>query len=307
MADVWDSIGVDIAQDEGNWLYRIGAQICGPFPYQYVVDKLVQGQIPLDAEVARGEGAEFYPIQQVKAFAEHLVTAQQQRLKLAQRKRRKRVLAMLSVLLVLVLAGAGLFWWIYQQRSAEQAVAHAAMVKLAAEKAKLAQSDAEAAAKAAPAMKLVGLVSLGSESDVAIAKPKASASNAQQLLNRAQRKANSGRNKEEAEPAEPIEEEIASCRLSQQQIFGTLRNYLAQLNVCVEDEKGRDKDSLLPPVLQLSFVVKTTGRVTDFAIDDRHYRTGPLNNCLLKVFGSITFPSSTGANCPVTIPIKIAK
>jgi hypothetical protein len=100
---------------------------------------------------------------------------------------------------------------------------------------------------------------------------------------------------------------VASCKLSQQDIFGTLRKSLAKINVCVEDEKSRDKEGLLPPTLELSFVVQTSGKVVDFEIEDRHYKKGPMNNCMIKAFQTITFPSSNGANCPVSIPIKIGK
>ena len=100
---------------------------------------------------------------------------------------------------------------------------------------------------------------------------------------------------------------MQSCKLTQQDIFGTLRSALGKLNVCVEDEKKRDTQGLLPAALELGFVVKPNGKVVDFAINDRHYRTGPLNNCMIKAFNTITFPGSTGANCPITIPIKIGK
>ncbi len=100
-----------------------------------------------------------------------------------------------------------------------------------------------------------------------------------------------------------VEDDMA-CKLSEGDIFGTLKKQLAKINVCVEDEKGRDAANL-PPTLELEFVVKPTGAVTEFHINDRHYRTGPMNNCMIKAFNTIHFPESTGTNCPVTIPIKI--
>jgi hypothetical protein len=78
--------------------------------------------------------------------------------------------------------------------------------------------------------------------------------------------------------------------------------------VCVEDEKKRDTQGLLPPTLVLDFVVRASnGTVSDFFIDNRHYRAGPLNNCFVKVFRTIRFRSSGGSNCPVRLPIKIGR
>ena len=55
--------------------------------------------------------------------------------------------------------------------------------------------------------------------------------------------------------------------------------------------------------IEIEFVVRPEGKVVDFGVNDRHYRTGILKNCMTKVFNRIRYPSVGGSNCPVTIPI----
>ena len=73
----------------------------------------------------------------------------------------------------------------------------------------------------------------------------------------------------------------------------------------IQDEKSRDTQGLLPGTLTLEFVVLPDGKVVEFAVENRHYRTGPMRNCMLKVFRLMRFPGVGGSNCPVSIPIKI--
>lgn len=298
MADIWSEIGVDITKDEGEWLYKVGSDMRGPMPHRQLVDKLLVGEIDLNTLVAR-EGTTFHPLHTVAAFASHLENARQARAKREAAKSRKQI-AMVALPVVLALIGAVMYirYEVQKRRKEEAAKPAVVAVKPPPPEEKL------------PQMGLVALVSLGEESDVKIrGNEPAPEAHAKGKRVRAKRLGpHEGHEGPEGpeEPAEP-EEEVQSCKLTQQDIFGTLRSALGKLNVCVEDEKKRDTQGLLPPALELGFVVKPNGKVVDFAINDRHYRTGPLNNCMIKAFNTITFPSSTGANCPITIPIKIGK
>ena len=98
----------------------------------------------------------------------------------------------------------------------------------------------------------------------------------------------------------------STCQRDNQDIIKTLSRHLRKINVCVQDERKRSGDKL-PDALELDFIVKPSGRVVEFAIDHRHYRRGPMKNCMTKVFRTVRYPRSGGTACPVSIPIKVSK
>ncbi|MBN1959689.1 MAG: DUF4339 domain-containing protein [Deltaproteobacteria bacterium] len=289
MPDIWSGLGVEISKkSEGEWLYQVGGETRGPLPMQVIAQKLINGEIGLRTFVAR-EGGEFHPISQVAAFAQHITEAKKQVHKRAAAKMR-RLMLIFAFPAIALLSVAGYFVWVElaQNRAEAMRVAKAKQAELEAKRKK---------AEALPDMGLVALVSLGSEDTVKISKHTGRKKNPNRktgtfgITNRAN---------------EP-EEMVQQCMLSQGAILGTLKKNLAKINVCVEDERSRDTQGQMPSTLELEFIVQTSGKVTDFALKDRHYRVGPLNNCLIKVFNTIKFPASNGANCPVSLPIKIGK
>jgi hypothetical protein len=318
MVDIWSSIGQNLSQNTGGvWLYRVNGEVCGPLPLQALVDKLLAGQIDSRTPVAR-EGTDFHPLGAVAAFAPHLEAARRSSTVRLHKQVRRRRLQAAAVVGVLLLGGALLARQTYRQRQQQTQLQANQQLRAQVE-----QLRALAASKVAQAtavqrahpMELVALVSLGDVSDIRIHRGTPARRPGQPPsphgrggLHSPAKPSPAGGAPAEPSTTEPEEEEtVETCGLSQSAIFGTLRASLGKINVCVEDEKGRDKDSLLPPRLTLQFVVRPSGKVVDFVVDDRHFRTGPLNNCLTKAFNTLSFPSSTGANCPVTIPIKIGK
>lgn len=288
MPDIWSGIGTDISQkSEGEWLYKVGGETRGPLPMQVLAQKLIKGEIDISTQVAREDG-DFHPVSRVAAFAPHITEAKKQASRRGAAKMRRLVL-MLALPAIAILSVAGYFVWVElgKNRDAAAREARAKQAALALQRQK---------AEALPDMGLVALVSLGTEDTVKIrAHPGAKKPGVKKPTATGT-----------AQPPEP-EEMVQQCKLSQADILGTLKKNLAKINVCVEDERSRDTQGLLPPTLELDFVVQTSGKVTDFALSDRHYRVGPLNNCLIKAFNTIQFPDSKGANCPVSIPIKIGK
>lgn len=283
MSDIWSGIGVDIKQDEGEWLYRVGAEVRGPLAHRLLVDKLLRGEIALDTMVAR-EGTQFYELGQVQAFAPYVAKAQELHDQREAAARRKHVVLVLVPVVLFVLGVGAYMYHLYHVRLQQQRE-HERQLRI--------EQANKPPPPLAPHLGLVALVSLGSESDVKI----------RHTLPHGKSKGHLGKGRGE----EDDNEEVQSCKLTQQEIFGTMRNSLGKINVCVEDERKRDTQNWLPQTLELEFVVRPSGKVAEFAVTDRHYRTGPMNNCLIKAFNTIMFPSSSGANCPVTIPIKIGK
>jgi len=281
MTDIWSGAGIDISGGEGEWLYRVGEEVRGPLPFRSMVDKLLRGEIDLKTPVAK-EGGEFYPIVNVAAFSPHIPEAKK-RAKERDAGKSRRVVIMISLL---ALAGVGvggyIVWTGYQKFHARKLEEkHAVELTLAQRREQ---------AKRLGHTDLVALVSLGTEEDVKIhSAPKRVAPRP-------------GPHETAAEPTE--EEVVSQCKLTQQDIFGTLSKSLGKINVCVQDEKQRNPTGL-PGTLELDFVVMPDGHVNEFTISDRHFRTGPMNNCMIKAFQTIGFPRSNGASCPVTIPIKI--
>lgn len=300
MSDIWSGVGVDISQSaDEEWLYRAGDQLCGPVPHQSIARKLANGELALDTLVAK-EGGEFHPIVRVAAFSGAIAEAKKiERIRLAKKRRR----IFLAIFLpVLIGAGVGGYFAFKLHKKAQ---AERVTKQLEAE-AKLRQAEQAAGREVG----LVALVSLGTEDTVKIRNqppPEQPAAAPTKKATRPRAATGAGAADADKAAAPEPEQSISSCQLSQGDIFGTLKKNLGKINVCVEDEKSRDKQGNLPEALELSFVVQTSGKVVEFEIGDRFYRTGPLKNCMTKAFNSMSFPTSNGANCPVTIPIKIGK
>ncbi len=290
MSDIWSGFSNPIAHSDGEWLYRVGEEVRGPVPFESVVSKLLVGELTPKTMVAR-EGGEWHPIAQVAAFEPHVAIYQENVTKRSAAIAKR--IAMVLGIIVLIAAGIAASWLFLEN---EHKAVIAEVSRLRSEE----QLDRQRHAfESMPTPKLVALVSLGTESDVKIKKKTASSGT--------KKPKSGGKTGTPGSPdsgGDSEDDMVMSCKLSQNDIFATLKKHLAKINVCVEDEKTRDAANL-PGQLELEFVVKPTGTVTDFHVNDRHYRTGPMNNCMIKAFNTIKFPESDGTNCPVTIPIKI--
>ncbi len=275
MADIWTGIGADIGRAQGDWLYRLGGEVRGPIPEKALIDKLLRGDIALDTPVAV-EGGDFHPILRVAAFRDYVEQAQHLAHKRASAKVRRTVAL---ALLVVAAGGGGVGYYLYQNYLKVQAE-RTALAKTRADELVRKREDL----KKLGDMELVALVSLGSEEDVKISERRATP-----------------KKKGEVE----TEQFVSACERGQGEILATLQKHLGKLNVCVVDEKKRDTQGLMPSTLPIEFVVRPDGKVVDFAVGHRHYRTGMLNNCLTRVFQQVRYPSAKGSNCPVSLPINI--
>ena len=222
MADIWGGIGVSIGDSKGDWFYRLNHEIRGPVGYQALVDKLLAGEINLTTEVSR-DGATYFPLAQVKAFAPHLEEASHTQVRRITRRSNLR-LALLTVPVLAALVALAVVLkhnYAHHQKESQQAA------KLALAKAQ--PPSPESLSK----LHLVALVSLGTESDVKITNTGAG----KHLRHGKKRKHT--KNADGPGPVDDYEPEetVSTCQLTQQDIFGTLRNQLNKLNVCVEDEK----------------------------------------------------------------------
>jgi hypothetical protein len=286
MADIWSNVGgSDLAPSRSEeWLYRLGSEIRGPVPKQSIVDKLIRGELTIKTMVAR-EGGDFHPVAEIAAFAEHM-----DEIKRALRKKSSARTAKVLFLAILVLGaiGGAAGWYLNNQMKAKQAED----ARVAEEKRKAAAAQLAAAEDVIKNNKgeLVELVSLGDISEM--------------KMGGSEKKAGPRPKLPGGKPSNEPVEMVQSCARSQQEIFGVLGRHLAKINVCVQDEKSRDAANL-PSSLTLSFVVRPEGKVSDFEVADRHYRTGPMKNCMTKAFSFIKFDPAGGSNCPVEIPIKI--
>ncbi len=291
MSDIWSGIGVDIAKSEGEWLFRKGGEVHGPVPKTQIINKLLIGEIDVETPVAR-EGGDFHPLLRVAAFSSHI----QQAKKLESKRKAKKTRNVFIAIGVLLLIGGGA-GGLYVFKEARR---HADEQRIQAEKERLEHEAMAARVKAiSESIDVIELVSLGSEDEVQVG-PKRPAPG-----HKKKKKKKGGRG-----PAGPTgetgtDEFVSSCTRTRRDILTTLGRHVGKLNVCVLDEKKRDKHDLLPSTLVIEFVVKPEGKVTDFGITDRHYRSGILRNCMFKVFTMVRYPSAKGTNCPVTLPLKI--
>lgn len=285
MADIWSGIGAEVTTTEGEWLYRLGQEVRGPLSEAVISNKIANGEIPLTALVAR-EGGEFHVVTRVATFESAVRTAQ----KAIARKRKHRLILFIGLgTVILGLGATGVTYTVLQEAEARRLESQREQEALAAQMA----AERASIENATKGPELLALVSLGTEDEVEIRK--------------SPKRPKNRRPKGPKDPRLPDnapEESFSSCQRNTAAILGVLQKHVARINVCVEDEKGRNA-AALPATLKLDFVVQATGSVTDFRILDRHYRTGPMNNCMIKVFRRVKYPSVGGSNCPVTIPIKI--
>ncbi len=288
MSDIWSGIGVEISKVDGEWLFRVGSEIRGPVPQKVLIDKLLSGEIGLTTLVAK-EGGEFHPIAQIKLFATHV----QQAKKLAAQRAAGRTRRIVLFVVLLVAAGgavAGYFIW----EAHKQAVAAQERER----QEKLAELERQRKEREAVGdLGLVALVSLGKEEEV-------------KIRGEPRRVTKIKGSRELPEPTGPGKEPetfVSSCERSVPSILAELGRHVGKLNVCVQEEKKGPQGNLLPERLEIEFVVTPEGKVVDFAVANRHYRTGLLKNCMTKVFMGIRYPPAKGSNCPVTLPINIGK
>jgi len=284
MPDVWGNVGGQIGPAGQDWLYRKGGQIHGPIPKEALVEKLKRGDINGKTPVAR-EGGEFHPLSQIASFSEDLEDVSYALGKKASSKLR-RGLFLATLVIGGIGAGIGYYYKLEAQKRETKSQAEQAKYdkELKAKQAKIKKSLADG-----DKIGLVALVSFDAEKmEIGGGKKKPRGG------------PRPGPGKEKDAPM------VSQCGRSQQQILGTLGKHIGKINFCVTDEKKRDAGKgLLPSTLRFSFVVTPTGKVIEFQILDRHYRTGPMKNCLVKTFRLVRYPGAGGSNCPVTLPIKI--
>jgi len=294
MNDIWSKVGSEFTPQGEDWLYQKGGQIHGPVPKESIVQKLLSGEMGVDTHVAR-EGGEFHPISQVATFAPHLEEVKKI---LGKRSSAKMRTALIGVFLILLAIGGlgAMYFQKEAQKNEKEGQEHAEKERQRLDEMNKKAKDVIAGDK----VELVALVSFDEkEMTVGNTKPATSGGKKTNGTPKAPPKEQGGK----APPQEaPF---VSECERDQGEIFDVLRKNLAKINFCVEDEKKRDAQNLLPAMLKLSFVATPSGKVTDFEILDRHYRIGPMKNCMLKSFQQIKFNPAGGSNCPVTIPIKI--
>lgn len=302
---------------EPLWLYKIGANIHGPVSKQVIIDKWLQGELNASSLVAR-QGTDFAALGQVAAFASQHQAAQDAANARVRRSAYRQLSAAVAVLLLVVVGVSAVMYRSYQQRIAQQEAA-AQSARKAVEQAAQKRLEAQAEAKrqadlaqvASSNLPLVALVSLGTEHDVHITQPTGPKKSRDRVRRRRKKhtraeSTTTDADADDAASASAGDDFVETCQLSQQDIFSTLHDQLAKLNVCIQDEKRQDTQHLLPPTLKLQFVVHASGHVSELNIDDPHFHTGRLNNCLTKAFHTIVFKRTSGADCPITIPIRIA-
>ncbi|MFC1611469.1 hypothetical protein ACFL6C_10955 [Myxococcota bacterium] len=291
MSDIWSGIGLDIAKAEGEWLFRIGGEIHGPVPQKVVVQKLLRGEIAPNTPVAK-EGGDFYPIAQVKIFVPHV----QQAKKLAAKRAAAKVRKVLLGVVALVIAGGGVAgYFVYQAHLAAKAKAEQERkAKLAAleNQRKKFESDADLA--------LVALVTVN-EADI-----KMGGRRPRRSYDRRDKRKDKDKDKDKDKaPLEGLD--ASSCQRPRGTILSPLLKHAAQLTVCVNEMRKSQPGVSMPDRLNIEFVVRPDGKVSNFAVLDRHYRTGLLKNCMTKVFIRVRYPAAEGSNCPVELPLTLPK
>lgn len=278
--------------EEVQWLYRRDGLVYGPTSADDLAMKLVDGRVPPDVYAAVEGTNDFHPITRFEAFRAPL-----EDLDTALRKRRGRVQALRWILALGLLSVCGL--------------ASAMMVADARDELIVAQNQAhqqELLARAKHdetvlAMKLDAPAALVTEPMLERARERAK--EREELAKRAKEtKRTKKRSRKKSSAVATVED---SCKLEDRDVLRTLKKSLGKINWCIESEKGRNPGGALPESLPVSFVVRPTGEIIQFRVEDVDYRQSVLGKCLKKTFRKVRFPPRTGTDCPINLPIRIRK
>jgi len=109
---------------------------------------------------------------------------------------------------------------------------------------------------------------------------------------------------ESTELTAPDAMNVSTCSMTSKEISGVLSLHVETLDACVAAEYDRKPNASFPNRLPLAFVVQPHGRVENVMITQRHYRKGPLQSCIKRVFRKMRFPA--GEHCPIQIAIQSA-
>ncbi len=292
MVDIWSGIGAELSKPSGEWLYRVGGEVRGPVPIKVLAEKLIKGELSLTTPVAV-EGGDFYPVVQVTAFAVHITEAK----KAARKRNAIKMRRVMMVLGLMLIAGGGVGGFFIYKEYKQDAHERVLAEKKRLDDERLKEEERQKRGK----LELVALVTLGTAEEVKIkAEPKRGVAPKSKGITKP-----GSKEPVEETPAGKSDQMVSSCERGTNDILGALSKHVSKLNVCVVEEKKGPEGNLLPAKLVIEFVVRPDGKVVDFGIDDRHYRTGPLKNCMTKVFNTIKYDAAGGSNCPVTLPLNI--
>jgi hypothetical protein len=99
-------------------------------------------------------------------------------------------------------------------------------------------------------------------------------------------------------PSEPVPF-TAQCERDGNEITSYVQEHLPQLIACVEQEK-----TPVPPVLPISFAVRSSGAVEEVAIEHRHFKKGALATCVRGVLVQ-PLAGHTGGDCPARFELTV--
>jgi hypothetical protein len=291
-----DGIAMETAPDyeEVQWLYRREGRVYGPLSADELAMKLLDGRVSPDVHAAVDGTNDFHPITRFEAFRaplEDLNTALTKR-----RVRVNRVRWTLAIGLLVACGGSSVMMVAEagEELVLEKAKAHQIEVedREALDQKILARTfDAPAPLVTEPMLEQARQRAEEREKET----KKAAAKEARRNRKRSKSRSSSGATV------------IDSCKLDQRDVLRTLKKGLGKINRCVENEKGRNPNGILPESLPVSFVVRPSGEIIQFRVEDADFRQSVLGKCLKRAFRAVRFPSRKGTDCPINLPIRIRK
>lgn len=280
--------------EQVQWLYRSDGRVYGPLSADELAMKLIDGRIPPDVYAAVEGTNDFHPITRFEAFRAPLEDLDE-----SLRKRRYRVESFRWFLAVGLLAVCGGSSVMMVAEAREELVEKQGTDHQRAVEARRVLDQKILARELKQPVPLVTEPMLeharAQARERALASKRATAKEAKRNRKRSKSRASSGATV------------VDSCKLEQRDVLRTLKKGLGKINWCVEREKGRNPEGVLPESLPVSFVVRPNGDIIQFRVEDADFRQSVLGKCLKKAFRAVRFPAREGTDCPINLPIRIRK
>lgn len=312
--------------DAGEWLFKDKDQVLGPVPPEMLLTKLYDGYLTADTPVAQEVG-QWKPLKEIWFLGPHVARAQQKMAyQLAVEERARIVSSLLKTRLLLALVTfavvftallAGARWLMISrpwEDKTDWLTRRPALVRLPDRTPKVAavvekKEEKPAEQAAAPAEEKKAPPAEDKKKDDRATKDtrKDPAKDKGKKDDKSAKKDDKPAEKKPADEVKTEAPRVAGLpvELSKEEMLGVFKSGAGGYMQCIREEAQRNPN--MPSVITVEFVIKGNGSTTDFKVQEREVRTGPLATCLGQKIGALKFPRFSGENKFFQFPFKITR
>jgi len=310
--------------DAGEWLFKDKDQVLGPVPPEMLITKLYDGFLTADTPVAKEVG-QWKPLKEIWFLGAHVPRAQQkmafesavqERARMASTQLKTRaLLAFITFALLFTGALAAARWvmitrpwedktdWLTRRPPAVQLPDRTPKVVAVVEK----EEPKRAGEGTTPPP--------ADDKKPAPSDDKKPVKGTKATTKAPGKEPAKGAKEEPVKPKEDVKkpEEVKPApvktvvpqELTKEQMTSVFKGGAGGYMQCIREEAARNPN--MPGTITVEFVIKNTGGTTDFKVQEREIRTGPLATCLGAKIGALRFPQFSGENKVFMFPFRITR